>query len=326
MKYLLIGGSGFVGTRLIEELGKENCINIDKVTSEFFPEITIIHDITSKLEFKRDFNDIDHVILLAAEHKDNISPVKKYYDVNVSGTLNVLSFMDENNLDSLIFTSSVAVYGLNKLYPNENTNPHPFNHYGKSKLEAEMVIEKWYNNSNQKKMISIIRPTVIFGERNRGNVYNLFKQIASGKFLMVGDGRNKKSMAYVGNVCAFIVEISKINNSFQIYNYSDKPDFTMNDLVILIEKTMKIKVPSLKIPIWIATIAGYFFDLFSLILRKKLSVSSVRIKKFCAVTQFDSSKANKYFKPKVSLEEAVKKTLKYEFINKNKDNRVFYSE
>ena len=151
MKYLLIGGSGFVGTRLIEELGKENCINIDKVTSEFFPEITIIHDITSKLEFKRDFNDIDHVILLAAEHKDNISPVKKYYDVNVSGTLNVLSFMDENNLDSLIFTSSVAVYGLNKLYPNENTNPHPFNHYGKSKLEAEMVIEKWYNNSNQKK-------------------------------------------------------------------------------------------------------------------------------------------------------------------------------
>ena len=49
----------------------------------------------------------------------------------------------------------------------------------------------------------IVRPTVIFGEGNRGNVYNLFKQIASNKFLMVGDGNNKKSLAYIGNVVAF---------------------------------------------------------------------------------------------------------------------------
>lgn len=42
--------------------------------------------------------------------------------------------------------------------------------------------------------IDIIRPTEIFGERNRGNVYNLLKQIAGGKFLMVGKGDNVKSM------------------------------------------------------------------------------------------------------------------------------------
>ena len=52
--------------------------------------------------------------------------------------------------------------------------------------------------------MTIIRPTVIFGEKNRGNVYNLLKQIASGKFLMIGKGQNRKSMAYVGNVVAFI--------------------------------------------------------------------------------------------------------------------------
>ena len=54
------------------------------------------------------------------------------------------------------------------------------------------------------KAINILRPTVIFGERNRGNVYNLLRQISSGKFLMVGKGENKKSMAYVGNIVAFI--------------------------------------------------------------------------------------------------------------------------
>ena len=53
------------------------------------------------------------------------------------------------------------------------------------------------------KSLIIVRPTVIFGEGNRGNVFNLLNQIASGKFFMVGKGENKKSMAYIHNIVAF---------------------------------------------------------------------------------------------------------------------------
>ena len=49
-----------------------------------------------------------------------------------------------------------------------------------------------------------MRPTVIFGEGNRGNVYNLLNQIANGKFMMIGSGDNQKSMSYIGNIIAFI--------------------------------------------------------------------------------------------------------------------------
>ena len=80
----------------------------------------------------------------------------------------------------------------------------PFNHYGKSKLEAESVIKDWYSQEPENRSVTIIRPTVIFGERNRGNVFNLISQICSRKFIMIGNGLNKKSMAYVGNVVAFI--------------------------------------------------------------------------------------------------------------------------
>ena len=59
----------------------------------------------------------------------------------------------------------------------------------------------WQSKSGNS--LIIVRPTVIFGEGNRGNVFNLFNQIASGKFVMVGKGENKKSMAYIGNVVAF---------------------------------------------------------------------------------------------------------------------------
>ena len=177
-KILVIGGSGFVGSRLISELDNIKCENLDKNKSPFYSKITTIGNITNIKEIKIS-KSISHVVLLAAEHRDDVSPISLYYDVNVEGTKNVLRAMDVAGVKNLIFTSSVAIYGLNKNNPNEYHKPDPFNHYGKSKLQAELVIKEWYENDSTNKSVTIIRPTVIFGERNRGNVYNLLKQISS---------------------------------------------------------------------------------------------------------------------------------------------------
>ncbi len=253
------------------------------------------------------------MIHLAAEHKDNVSPTSLYYDVNVEGTKNILKCMDDFNIKNIIFISSVAVYGLNKNNPNENDITDPFNHYGKSKFLAENVLKSWYEKSSVNNVV-IIRPSVIFGEENRGNVYNLFKQIVSKKFIMIGSGNNKKSMAYVGNVTSLIKKLSFNNKkSFEIYNYADKPDFTMNELILVIENTLGIKIPSYKVPYILGIFISYLFDLFSLLTNKKLKISSVRIKKFCATTQFCSEKVLENFKPPYSIKKALKKTLEYEF-------------
>ncbi len=127
--------------------------------------------------------------------------------------------MSESNINNLLFTSSVAIYGLNKDNPDENHDQDPFNHYGKSKWEAELVIKEWYENDSTNKSVTILRPTVIFGERNRGNVYNLLKQISSGKFIMIGKGKNKKSMAYVGNIVALIKDrLLKMELGYNVFN------------------------------------------------------------------------------------------------------------
>ncbi|MBL3955904.1 NAD-dependent epimerase/dehydratase family protein, partial [Bacteroides thetaiotaomicron] len=76
-------------------------------------------------------------------------------------------------------------------------------------------LQEWYD-THREWNIHILRPTVIFGEGNRGNVYNLLRQITSGRFLMVGDGENRKSMAYVGNVVAFIAFL--IENNMEGYH------------------------------------------------------------------------------------------------------------
>lgn len=316
MNVCVIGGSGFVGTHLINDIKKEHEVTIiDKQQSEAFPELVVKGDIRNEAFLNEKLKDFDLVIHLAAEHKDNVSPTSLYYDVNVGGMKNILEAMDKNGISDIIFTSSVAIYGLNKDNPNEKHPADPFNDYGKSKWEAEQVLADWYKES-AKKSVSVIRPTVIFGEENRGNVYNLFKQIVSGKFLMIGKGENEKSMAYVKNITAFIQYLIANREGYQVFNYADKPDLSTKELISNIEDSLDVSVPPIRIPYWLGLIGGYSFDLFAKIFGKKLPVSSVRVKKFCATTKFDASKAHgTLFKAPYSIYEGLDRTLKYEFEN-----------
>lgn len=328
-KIAIIGGSGFVGSRLTDILVNEFCVsNFDKNPSNFYQNLTTIGDVRNLTDLVGALKDCKIVVLLAAEHRDDVRPTQLYYDVNVDGMKNVLQAMDLNGICRIIFTSSVAVYGLNKDNPSEDFVVDPFNHYGKSKYLAELELRNWYKKDTSNRNVVIIRPTVIFGERNRGNVFNLLKQISSGLFIMTGSGSNKKSMAYVGNVTAFIhFCLSNYNRGFEIINYIDKPDFTMNDLVKQVEDSLKLRIPSIHIPYWLGLIVGGLFDLLSLISGKRFSISKIRIKKFCATTQYDSYKAmNSGFVPPFSLNEGLDRTLKFEFLEKNMDNYVFHSE
>lgn len=328
-KVCLIGASGFVGTRLIELVKNDFKItNLDKNPSHFFNSLTNVGDIRDLDFLDTELAGFDCVVLLAAEHRDDVSPTSLYYDVNVQGTRNVLAAMDKNGVKNIIFTSSVAVYGLNKINPSETHSEDPFNHYGKSKWQAEEILREWYAQDPEHKSLTIIRPTVIFGERNRGNVYNLLKQIASGKFAMVGTGNNYKSMAYVGNIVSFIKHIINTQKvGYEVYNYVDKPDLNMNQLVAEVENSLNKKIPSVHVPYPVGMLGGYCFDLLSKITGKKYAISSVRVQKFCATTQFDATKVhNSGFVAPYTLSEGLDRTLQYEFVSSDKDNITFSSE
>lgn len=331
MNVTMIGASGFVGTRLLgllKESGENYQLkNIDLQPSHFFNDLTIIGDVRNQEQMDKELAGSDIVILLAAQHRDDVSPISLYYDTNVGGMEKTLKAMEKNGVKRIIFFSSVAVYGLNKKNPDEDHPKDPFNHYGKSKWQAEQVLQEWHK-THPDWNVNIIRPTVIFGERNRGNVYNLLKQISSGKFLMVGNGNNKKSMAYVGNIVAFVkYMIDKCTTGYNVFNYIDKPDFTMNDLVNHVEKVLGKHIPSTHFPYWHGMFGGYCFDLLAFITRKKLTISSVRVKKFCATTEFNATKVQKTgFKPPYTLGEGLARTLEFEFIHPRTDDITFKTE
>jgi nucleoside-diphosphate-sugar epimerase len=317
MNILITGGSGFIGTRLVENLLKDghNVKIYDKVESNKYPNLTIIGDVRDKEALIQASKDMDIIYNLAAEHADNVTPLSLYDEVNVGGAENVVTAAKENDIKKIIFTSSVAIYGLDKGECDESFPADPFNEYGSSKYKAEEVFVKWQKEDPNNQLI-MLRPSAIFGEGNRGNIYNLLKQVHSGKFVMIGKGENKKSIGYVGNIAAFLAFLANKESSFEIYNFADKPDMTSRQMVDFIQKSLKRdkKVPT--VPYAIGLLGGYAFDLISLITGKKFTVSSIRIKKFGADTSINTDKLqNSGFKPPFTLQEGLKRTIEYEFIN-----------
>jgi nucleoside-diphosphate-sugar epimerase len=328
-KIIIFGGSGFIGTETCRKLHLSSIdFKIaDKNRSRLFNKNCLIADVRDYHLSKNINYRATAIVNLAAEHTDDVVPRSLYDDVNVIGANNVCDFAKKRKINTLVFTSSVAIYGFAPLGTDESGKVSPFNDYGRTKWEAEQIYKSWHAADPKNRTLVIIRPTVVFGERNRGNVFNLLKQIASGKFVMVGNGKNRKSMAYVENVAAFIEYSLNFKPGIHIYNYIDKPDFTMNELVARVNRTLsrseKIKF---RLPYIVGLAVGKFFDLIALVTGKKLAISSIRVKKFCANSVYESAIAETGFVPPVDLHDAIERTIKYEFLEDHKKEPIYYSE
>lgn len=326
----LIGGAGFIGTRLAHRLRRSNEAFgiLDIADSVDFPQKTIHADIRSIDDLRSAIPEGSVLINLAAVHRDDVQPRSLYDDVNVEGSRNICQIAREKKCETIIFTSSVAVYGFAPPGTDESGEIQYFNDYGRTKWLAENIYHEWQKEDPDNRTLVIVRPTVVFGEQNRGNVYNLLHQVASGNFYMVGSGRNVKSMAYVENVAAFLeFAAGFFKPGIHTYNYIDKPDFDMNTLVSSVRDVLGMKKSDgIHFPIALGLLVGLFYDALSFITGKSYAISSIRIKKFCATTQFDSSVAETGFTPEISIEEGLKRTLQYEFIEDNSDKPIFHTE
>ncbi len=349
MTITIIGGSGFVGTRLTERLlAAGHTVRIaDKRCSFKYPELWIRCDVRNKGDEKNEFPESltdadtapgadaeakklqpmhsleeafsgsDVVINLSAEHRDDVSPKSLYDEVNVQGSENVCNACAELGIKKIMFTSSVAVYGFAPVGTDESGEINYFNDYGRTKYLAEGKYRQWLSG-DESRSVTIIRPTVIFGEQNRGNVYNLLRQIERGRFPMVGKGTNRKSMNYVENVVAFLEFCLDSGPGEHLFNYCDQPAYDMNHLVLDVYKALgKPKSHIFHWPYWLGYFGGLCFDLLAKILHKKLPISSIRVKKFTQDTYFTSSRVDATgFKAPVTLEEGIRRTIDYEFVNK----------
>jgi len=321
MKNILItGGSGFIGSYFNQKLDHYNIINFDlrepiHPTNNKFIKGDICE--VSGLSNAVQDNEIDTIIHLAAAHHDFGIAKEEYFKVNEIGTENICKVAEENNIKKIVFYSSVAVYGDNKEPSTEEMTPQPSNHYGASKLAGEGKLRSWSEKDGNQAIV--VRPCLVYGPRNTANMYNLIKQIDSGKFFNVGKGNNVKSISFVENIVEATIHLLKTMNKtgYDFYNYADSPQLTSKETANYISECLGKKKP-ISVPKILLQIGAIPFDILIKVTGKNLPVSSARVNKFATETYHKAEKVLKTgFSPKFDNYQGLNKMVDWYKSNKN---------
>ncbi len=237
--FFLTGGSGFIGTHFHKKYDNSKIINYDILTPFVKNESVFTQgDIRNFEQIKKAMKGCDVILHLAATHFDF---QKNYFPTNKEGTSVLLKAAAANNIDRFVFYSSVAVYGRNTRKVTEIQEPVPNSEYGASKLEAEKLIRAWAEEKSQRSAL-IIRPTMVFGPYNFGNVFNLIKQIDSGFYMNIGKGQNIKSITFVENLIeSTLILMQNMKPGLYVYNHTDEPHLTIHQTAETIAKALRKK-------------------------------------------------------------------------------------
>ncbi len=315
MKNILItGASGFIGSHFHNELDESKIINLDLVRPEFafastyckgdIREYESVNKVLSKYA-------CDTIVSIAAEHKDFGISKEDYYKTNEYGTEVLCKAATKHGIQNFIYFSSVAVYGDNAETSTELTALRPTSHYGASKLAGEEVLHKWAAEDSNRKVL-IIRPAVVYGERNVANMLRLIQQIDSGMYFHIGKADNVKSIAYVKNlVKATLFLMDRMQPGVEAFNYADEPQMSIREIADNVGLALGRKEP-LSLPFFLAYILGLPFDLLSKLTGRDLSISTNRIRKLSKQTSHSATKIFEAgFEPEYGNKEGIEFMVKW---------------
>jgi nucleoside-diphosphate-sugar epimerase len=247
------------------------------------------------------------------------SKVSELYQTNVDGTRNMLNLAIEAGAKRFIYVSSNSPCGCNKSSDERFTESSPYNpymSYGRSKMQAEQLI----NQAHARKAIEtvIVRPPWFYGPHQPPRQTLFFKMIKDGKVPLVGDGTNKRSMAYVDNICQGLLLSEKVEAANgQTYWIADAEPYAMKDIIDTVEDVLSsdFKIPVQRKRMRLPSIASEVAYVIDAALQgagayqQKIHVLSEMNKTIAC----DISKARKElgYSPKIALREGMKRSVQW---------------
>lgn len=292
MKAFIFGGSGYIGKNLLNTLlskgtfaayyildvkqleGFESEISLGQVK---FINIDVRQSIEFNIDEPIDF-DNDWIFNFAAIHREPGHNYHEYFDTNIKGAHNINAFADRVGVRNVFFTSSIAPYGRSKSQKNETSNMYPETAYGISKGMCELIHQKWLNEDKLKRLI-IVRPSVIYGPKDPGNVYRMIKSLKKGTFVLPNGGNVIKSYGYIFGLIDSILFTINQNKRFVVYNYAENPTIPLVDMTKVVKEQLNINKLTLKLPIWFLTIVAFFFQIIFKLTGVKSDIHPVRVRK-----------------------------------------------
>lgn len=224
------------------------------------------HDKGSDIVINEDI--VLHLAGIAHDLKNKYDPIH-YYEVNTNLTKKIFDAFLNSNAQTFIFLSSIkAVVDSYNDEITEETIPNPTSHYGRSKLMAEEYILSQEIPSN--KRVYILRPCMIHGFGNKGNLNLFYKYIKIGLPWIFSKFENKRSFCSIPNLIFLFNEI--INNHHipsGIYNISDTDSISTNEVANIMSESIKKKLFIINLPKKIIYLFAKFGDIFNLYFNTK---------------------------------------------------------
>ena len=188
------------------------------------------------------------------------------------------------NCKQIIFTSSISPYGVEDKLKDEITIPCPNTPYGSSKLTAEKIHIAWQNRSIKNRILTIVRPGVVFGKGEGGNMSRLVKLIHKNFFFYTGNKDTRKAGIYVKELINQIMwaHDKQVKNKFPkitLFNATMWPNPSISDYVNNVKSAANIKRFIPNVPYSVLMSFGFIFELFFKMIRKANPFSPVRLRK-----------------------------------------------
>lgn len=248
---VIFGGTGFIGSHFAMHLLDNNLtsqviladikpIESHRLTPAFRNYIRSGAIVFRESDVRRTIDlDIEGSVSLianfAAIHREPGPDDADYFETNLLGAEQVCLWAEKIECNELIFTSSISPYGPTETPKDECSLPVPITAYGSSKLAAEKIHIAWQNRAEDKRRLIIVRPGVVFGPGEGGNVSRLIKAIQGRYFFYMGNKDTRKAGVYVKELCNALCWVAKNRKNegpgIDLFNMTMSPGPSMKEYV-----------------------------------------------------------------------------------------------
>lgn len=286
---MIFGGSGYIGSRLadywLKQRSSDNVVIADIKPS---PLAQYVSDSDKEIRLKYVHCDVrfpidqgltseapEWIFNFAAVHREPGHEAHEYFDTNIVGATNVTNFATAVCCKNIYFTSSISVYGPTSGPTDESAPMRPISPYGGSKFPAELIHQRWLAEDETRRLI-IVRPGVVYGPHDPGNIGRMVDAIRKGYFAFPGRTDVYKSYGYIHGLLESIEFTIRSERRFVVYNYVETPTETLGAIAQHTKEALRSKSPIICIP---SMILRPIATLVQLVLGDRNPVHPVRVRK-----------------------------------------------